>query len=81
MLWQMEKVESPHGGQFTLCSHPVPMEGGRYRMTFAVTEHEWHGDVQLKHYTGEIFDTELEAADAGLAAARDWLRQRLMVNR
>lgn len=80
MLWQMEKVESPHGGQFTLRSHPVPMEDGKYQMRFAVIEHEWHGDVPLKHHSGEIFDTEVEAANAGLAAARDWLRQRLMVN-
>lgn len=69
----MEKIQLMHSGRFTLRSRGQAMPGNKFQATFVVTEHKLHADEEIKRYTGALFDTEIEAAEAGLEAAKIWL--------
>ena len=68
----MEKVQALPGGQFTLrsCSQA---KDGQFQAAFVVTEHEWHGDIELQRGNGRLCATAEEAVDAGMQAALAWL--------
>ena len=65
-----------HVGRFTLRSYGQLVGDGRYSACFGVTEHTGDAELDHKQTTGQIFNTEAEAEDAGMQAALAWMDDR-----
>ena len=69
----MQKIQVVRKGRFTLRGYGQPMADGQFSAVFTITERVLAEDVDMKVATGQLFDTEIAAADAGLKAAIEWV--------
>ena len=76
----MAKVQQAHSGRFTLRSHGELMGDGKFQPAFVATEHKPDGDEDSNGFTGQAFDTEEAAEEAGMEAAFAWLEKYRPVN-
>ena len=70
----MDKVKTVHSGRFTLRGYGLQTGDSKFFAAFAVTEHRGKADTEIKDCsTGDVYDLEVSAVEAGFAAAAAWL--------
>ncbi|MDM0072360.1 hypothetical protein [Variovorax sp. J31P207] len=72
----MEKVKTVHRGRFTLKGYGLRTGDSRFFAAFLVTEHRGKANTEIKGCsTGDVYDLEVAAVEAGFAAAAAWLEE------
>lgn len=69
----MEQIQQARHGRFMLRAHGKKTPNGKFASTFSVTEARGSEETEVMCSSGLLFDTEIEAADDGMRAAKRWL--------